>query len=182
MMSPSSQSVDEAYALIGKVAVGFSTIEFHLQFLLSLLLTGKEGSAEAVILFGQKQFSQRIRLLKDLVILKFDEGSRLGHEGIELVNSLEALRVTRNRYVHGYWLVNRHLLVSSGGVRCSETKWHFDKSDQAWKSMQPIDIPLDELRRQIAETQTVFERIHGAIAEIKKENSVSPSSITPGKT
>ena len=52
--------VTEAYALVGAVSTGFATIEFHLQFLLSVLISGKELAPEAMLVLRQKQFGQRI--------------------------------------------------------------------------------------------------------------------------
>lgn len=98
--------VTEAYTLVGAVSTGFATIEFHLQFLLSVLISGKELAPEAMLVLRQKQFGQRIELLKDLVTLRLPKDTDLRQRGLALVAALSALRDTRNLYVHGYWLIN----------------------------------------------------------------------------
>jgi hypothetical protein len=163
------QIVTKAFALVGTVATGFSTIEFHLQFLLSTLICGKENAPEAMLVLKQKQFGQRIELLKDLVTLKLPKDSELRRKGVELVAALNTLRETRNLYVHGYWLINYPVILSSGGIRCSETKWRFNKDDESWTSMTTRDISLDDLRKQITETDSVFGQIHALIKQIHEQ-------------
>lgn len=152
--------VTEAYSLVGGVATGFSALEFHLQFVLSTLISGNEVSSEAMLAIRQKQFGQRIELLKDLVILRFPRGSKLRAQGIALVSSLNKLREKRNLYVHGYWLINYPLLASTGGVSCSDTKWRFDRKTESWTSMKTYDISLSELRRQITATGKLFKELY----------------------
>jgi hypothetical protein len=163
------ERVTEAYALVGAVATGFSALEFHLQFVLCLLISGKEVSPEAILATRTKSFGQKIELLKDLIELRFPKDSDLRRVGSELVAELNALREKRNLYVHGYWLINYQLLVSTGGVRCSDTKWRFDKQAESWKSMQTFDISLDDLRKEGKATGALFTQLHSFNDRLRKE-------------
>jgi len=154
------EQVTEAYALVGAASTGFATLEFHIQFILVLLISSKVVSPEAFISVREKQFSQKIRLLKDLIILRFPATSDLRTKGINLVKQLDALRGTRNLYIHGYWLINYQLLLSTGGVRCSDTRWYFDKKDESWSSMKKHDIPIAALKKQITDTGEIFKELH----------------------
>jgi hypothetical protein len=138
MSKSERQHVTEAYAHVGAVATGFAALEFHLQFVLSILISGKEVSPEALLVIRSQPFGQKIELLKELVELRFPQQSDLRRLGIELGTELDALRKRRNLYVHGYWLINHQLLVATGGVRCSDTKWRFERRTRSWKIMEPI--------------------------------------------
>jgi len=183
-MSPHKEAaaqkiVTEAYAMVGTVATGFSTIEFHLQFLLSTLISGKEAAPEAMLVLKDKQFRQRIELLKDLVTLRLKKGSELRRKGMELVAALNSLRKTRNFYVHGYWLINYPTILSTGGVRCSDPTWQFNKDDESWTSMTTRDISLADLRKQITQTGRVFEQIHELIKQIHNQLIVPKQVLKP---
>ena len=172
------EQVTEAYALVGAVSTGFATLEFHLQFILVLLITSKEASPEAFVTLRERQFSQKIRLLKDLIILRTPQKSDLRTKGNQLVKRLDALRETRNLYIHGYWLINYPLLLSTGGVRCSDTRWRFDKKTEAWTTMETHDIALSILRNQIAETGELYKELHSYNALIRDYLSESNKKQT----
>jgi hypothetical protein len=166
--------VTEAFALVGAVATGFATIEFHLQFLLSTLLCGKELAFEAMLDFRRKTFAQRIEMLNELVASRLPEGTPLLRSGEELVTALTTLRETRNLYVHGYWLINYPLLISTGGVRCSDTQWRSNPEDESWQTMNTLDISLGDLQKQIEDTGKVYGQIHALIAAIREQSPPQP--------
>lgn len=166
--------VTEAFALVGAVATGFATIEFHLQFLLSTLLCGKELALEAMLDFRRKTFAQRIEMLNELVASRLPEGTSLRRSGEEPVTTLTTLRKTRNLYVHGYWLINYPLLISTGGVRCSDTKWRSNPEDDSWQTMTTLDISLGDLQKQIEDTGKVYGQIHALIAAIREQSPPQP--------
>jgi hypothetical protein len=161
--------VQHAYALIGGVAAGFSTVDFHLQFLLSVLITGKEASPQALLVLRQNTFAQKIHLLQELLNLNFpQEKSELRSRGKKLVSTLDTIRGKRNLYVHGYWLVNYQLIASTGGVRVSDTKWRYDRKAKSRSCMDSHDISLEELRHQIVATKDLFEELLSFIAAVRE--------------
>jgi hypothetical protein len=161
--------VQEAYSLVGGVATGFSTLDFHLQFLLSVLVSGKEASPQAILVLRQKTFGQKIQLLEDIVSLNFPRGSQLRSRGQTLVKALNKLREKRNLYIHGYWLINYEVIASTGGVRCSDTKWRFDKKTDSWTSMPTHDISFRELRNYIQTTGDLFKELYSFNDAVLKE-------------
>lgn len=161
--------VMEAHALVGAVSTGFSSLEFHLQFVLVLLASSKELSSETIILLRDRQFAQKIRLLKDLVNFRFPNGSELRKQGLAIVKRLDALRQKRNLYVHGYWLINYELISTIGGVRCSNTRWRFDKKTENWITMESTDIPLESLREQISENKSIFDDLYTFNENVRTE-------------
>lgn len=142
---PKELLVMKAYALIGVVASNFATLEFRLQFLLGVLVSGQVISPEATILVGNKSFSEKIRVLNEMAILRIIRGSPLRSRTAILVRQLENLRNTRNMFIHGYWLVNYPLLLTTGGVSCANPKWRFNAKTEEWNSMASKEISLDEL-------------------------------------
>jgi hypothetical protein len=103
--------VTEAYALVGHVATGFAALEFHLQFLVSFLISGKELSPEAVLVIRKQQFAERLDVLKDLARLRLPAGTELRTKTLELIDELNSLREKRNLHIHGFWLINYPLVV-----------------------------------------------------------------------
>jgi hypothetical protein len=169
MSKAEHQQVMEAYAHVGAVATGFATLEFHLQFVLSVMISRREVSPEALLVTRSKTFGQKIELLRELIQLRLPKGSDLHRIGIELASELDALRKKRNLYIHGYWLINYHVLASTGGVRCSDTKWRFDKKTDSWKTMETTDISLAELRKQGKATGALFKKLHDFNNRLLKE-------------
>ncbi len=155
-----------AYALIGHAASSFATLEFRLQFLLGMLVTGKVISPEVAILAGNKTFAEKIRVLKEMAILRIPKSSPLRGRVTTLVNQLEALRNTRNKFIHGFWLVNYPLVATTGGVTCSDPKWRFNEKTEEWKSMGSESISLKHLEttsrtigREIDEIQAITKAL-----------------------
>ena len=161
--------VTEAYALVGHVATGFAALEFHLQFLVSFLISGKELSPEAILTTRKQQFAERLDLLKDLARLRLPAGTGLRTKALELIDELNALREKRNLHIHGCWLVNYPLVAFDKIVRVSDPRWRFNKEDESWHSMGTTDIPLDTLRDQTHQIAKLVERVHALIQEIKTE-------------
>jgi hypothetical protein len=167
--------VENAYALIGGVAIAFSTIDFHLQFLLSVLITGKDSSPQALLVLRQIGFAQKIQLLQELLNLNFpEEKSELRIRGEKLVSALNNIRGKRNLYVHGFWLVNYPLMASTGGVRVSDTKWRYDKSAKSWTCLESHDISPAELRQQIVAAKELYDELLSFIAVVKEQQDLHP--------
>jgi len=154
------EAVTEAFALVGGISTGFASLEFHLQFILVLFISGKEDSSEAFLTIRDRQFSQKIQLLKDFVVLKFPKGDDLRTEGLALVKTLDSLRMKRNLFIHGYWLINEGVLATTGGIRCSDTRWKFDKKTEEWASLETHDFSLTELHKQIRENKAAFDALY----------------------
>jgi hypothetical protein len=159
--------VTEAYALVGHVATGFAALEFHLQFLVSFLISGKELSPEAILTTRKQHLAERLDLLKDLTRLRLPAGSDVRTKALELIDDLNALRETRNLHIHGFWLINYPLVAFDKIVRVSDPRWRFNKEDESWHSMGTKDIPIETLRNQTHQIAQLIERIHALIQEIK---------------
>ena len=159
--------VTEAYALVGHVATGFAALEFHLQFLVSFLISRKALSPEAILATRKQQFAGRLDLLKDLARLRLPAGTDLRTKALALIDELDALREKRNLHIHGFWLINYPLVAFHKIVRVSDPRWHFNKEDESWHSMGTTDIPLDTLRDQTHQIGELIKRVHALIQEIK---------------
>lgn len=162
-----SNAVTNAYALLGRAAAGYAALEFHLQFLLSMLISGHELTAEAVLLIKDKNFSQRISTLREFTLLRIPRNLPLRQKALDLVRDLDAARKKRNLFIHGYWLVNYPLIASTGSIRCSDTHWSFDPEKDNWKSMATTDYPLATLEDIIKNTAELTQRVHRLLAELR---------------
>jgi hypothetical protein len=169
-------AVMRAYALVGRAAADFATLEFHLQFLTSFLISGKHLSPEAVILTRLHTFADKIQLIREFVPFRFPKENPLRARVLKLVDDLSALRERRNFFIHGYWLINWQLIISEGLIRCSDPKWRFDNKTEEWKSMQSHDIRFDELEDLIRSIGATTHEAHGVLKELEKNNGGEQSA------
>jgi hypothetical protein len=184
LTDPKEESVLKAYALVGRAATGFSALEFHLQFLVSALITGKPLAIEAVILTQRSSFAQKIQLLRDFIPIRFIKGNPFREPAIKLAEDLDALREDRNLFIHGCWLINWQIIAAEGLIRCSDPKWRRDKNEE-WKSMTSQDFPfarLEELiKRTISITEEVGQIVHSFEKNVEKADTEkgAPSGAPP---
>ena len=157
---------------------GFAALEFHLQFLVNFLISGKELSPEAMVTTRKQQFAERLDLLKDLARLRLSAGTHLRNKTLELIDELNCLRETRNLHIHGFWLINYPLVAFYKIVRVSDPRWRFKKEDESWHSMGTTDILLDTLRNQARNIAQLIERIHALINEIKETDFPKSNAAT----
>lgn len=162
----------DAFALLGVCAAQFSALEFHTQFLLSLLATGKELSVETVILTRRRTFADKIDFIRHLAQVREPEHPDLAKRISALADALDALRARRNSFIHGFWLIN-DFVIAEGVVRCSDTNWKYDKKTQSWSSMSTEDIPLEEFYAIPSCVAAVIEELHMLIAELKVRKSAT---------
>jgi hypothetical protein len=167
----------DGFWLLGICAAQFSALEFHTQFLLSLLATGKQLSVETVILTRRRTFADKIDFIRHLAQLREPEYPELAKRIMTLADTLDTLRARRNSFIHGYWLINEYV-IAEGVVRCSDTNWKYDKKTQSWNSMSTEDIPLDEFYAIPNHVAGVIEEVHTVTAQLaalqpKRENPIA---------
>ena len=158
----------QAYALIGHAASSFATLEFQLQFLLGMLVSGKALSPEVAILMGNNTFAEKIRVLKEMAILRIPKGSPLRDRMSKLVHQLNSLRNTRNKFIHGCWLVNYPLVLSTGGVTCSDPKCRFNEKEEEWRAMKSESISLKHLETTSHAIRHAIDEIHAITGELER--------------
>jgi hypothetical protein len=173
MRDSKEDSVMQAYALVGRAAADFATLEFHLQFLTSFLATGKRLSPEAVILTRRYTFSDKIQLIREITPFRFPKDSPIRQCLSNLASDLDTLRERRNFFIHGYWLINWQLIYSEGLIRCSDPKWRFDKKTEGWTSMQSHDITFEDLENLIRKIASTIGETHNALSMIEEWEKAS---------
>jgi len=159
-------SVVRAYALLGLCATQFSALEFHIQFLLSFLHMGREFAVETVVFTRRSSFYQKISLITELLRLRLHDMPQLLTSGIAFTEDLQAYRQKRNLFIHGYWLVNR-FLVMDGIVRVSDTSWEYNDKEISYRAMKSIDIPLSELEALPGKIGSLIQQGHELLKAVK---------------
>lgn len=177
---PKELLVMKAYALIGVVATNFATLEFQLQFLIGALVSGRVMSAEVMILIGNKSFSEKIRVMNEMAILRIAKVSPLRSRTAILIRQLETLRNTRNMFIHGYWLVNYPLILTTGGVSCANPKWRFNAKTEEWKSMDSKAITLEELENINQSIVHAIEEMSSISKALEAEQKQKAEQAGPG--
>lgn len=159
--------VVRAYALLGLCATKFSALEFHIQFLLSYLHMGRELAVETVVFTRRSSFSDKISLISELLRLRLHGQPDLLGTGLSLAADLEKCRESRNLFIHGYWLVNRPLIIQ-GFLRVSNPRWRYREKEASYTAMDSVDFALADLEilpRTICE---LIERLHNLLSTLKR--------------
>src|SRR5205085_2492527 len=155
-----------AYAILGLCATQFSALEFHIQSLLSFLHMGRELAVETVVFTRRSTFYQKISLIAELLRLRLHDHPELLKSGLSLTDDLQAYRLKRNLFMHGYWLVNR-FVISEGLLRVSDTSWNYNEKETSYAAMNSIDMPLPELEALPAKIGGLIERSHNLLKALK---------------
>lgn len=171
-MSDTPPKTDEpdvvrAYAVLGLCATKFSALEFHIQFLLSFLHMGRELAVETVVFTRRSSFYQKISLITELLRLRLHDQPDLLSSGIALTTDLQTYRHKRNLFIHGYWLVNRPLIMQ-GLLRVSDTSWDYNEKEASYTAMSSIDMPLSELEALPGTIGGLIERSHELLKALKE--------------
>lgn len=156
-----------AYALVGVCATQYSALEFHIQFLLSFLHMGNELAIETVVLARNSSLAQKIRLIREFLGIRILSDPDLLEKGLQLVREIEARRKQRNLFIHGYWLINKPLVLS-GLVRVSDTSWQYNEEKTEYHAMGTQDITLPQLEEIPRAIGMLIDRTHGFINDMKE--------------
>jgi hypothetical protein len=159
-------NVLRAYALLGLCATQFSALEFHIQFLLSFLHMGREIAVETIVFTRRSSFSHKIALITELLRLRLHDQPEMLAKGISLTTDLQAYRKKRNLFIHGYWLVNRPLILR-GLLRVSDTSWDYNQKEISYTAMDSIDMPLPELEALPGRIGELIDRSHELLKSLK---------------
>jgi hypothetical protein len=162
--------VVRAYAILGLCATQFSALEFHIQFLLSFLHMGRELAVESVVFTRRSSFYQKISLITELLRLRLHDQPELLQSGLSLTADLQTYRQKRNLFIHGYWLVNRPLIIQ-GLLRVSDTTWGYNEKETSYSAMKSIDMPLPELEALPAKIGELIERSHKLLEALKTHHA-----------
>ena len=179
MPEPSNDpDVTRAYAWVGVCAIQYSALEFHLQFLLSFLHMGKELAIETVVFSRNSSLAHKIKLVRELLMIRINSDPDLLERGLQLVREIEAKRKQRNLFIHGYWLINKPLLLS-GIIRVSDTSWQYDEKNIEYRAMGSQDITPSQLEDIPQAINLLIDRIGEYIKDAKvyikkRQNSNSP--------
>jgi hypothetical protein len=159
-----------AYAILGLCATQFSALEFHIQFLLSFLHMGRELAVETVVFTRRATFYQKISLIAELLRLRLHDQPELLQSGLSLTVDLQAYRQKRNLFIHGYWLVNRFVIMDAL-LRVSDTSWDYNKEEASYSAMTSIDMPLADLEALPGKIGELIDRCHSLLEALKTHAS-----------
>ncbi len=157
----------KVFAHIGLCATQYATLEFHTQFLLSYLHTGKELSLETIIFTRQTSFGEKLKLIKEFAAYRLNQHPDVCNKVLALASDIDKQRDRRNHFIHGYWLVNEFVIMK-GIVRVSDTKWKYNKDRVEYRAMETTDISLADLEKLPTEIGGLIQRMHQLINELKK--------------
>jgi len=157
-MSEENPEVVKVFAQIGLCATQYATLEFHTQFLLSYLHTGKEMSLETVIFTRQASFAEKLKLIKEFAAYRLNKHPDICNKVLALASDIDKQRERRNLFIHGFWLVNE-VVIMEGLVRVSDTKWKYNKDRVEYRAMETTDISLADLKKLPVEINELIRRI-----------------------
>jgi hypothetical protein len=127
---------------------------------------GRELAVETVVFTRRSSFYQKISLITELLRLRLHDQPVLLAFGIALTADLQTFRQKRNLFIHGYWLVNRPLIMQ-GLLRVSDTSWDYNEKETSYTAMSSIDMPLSELEALPGTIGGLIERSHELLKALK---------------
>lgn len=179
MTSGSSDHVLRAYAIIGRAAAAFSTLEYELQYLLSLMVTGNTISAEGIILLADKPFRQKIEILNKFIPVRLSQTNPLRQRCNEYVKAIDQLRKERNYFIHGIWTVDTPEHIEQEIITLSDTRWTFDEQENLYSTINPkimkygdIDAIASRVERAREMTDELIDLVK---AELYRRRAASPN-------
>jgi hypothetical protein len=140
---------------------------------------GRELAVETVVFTRRSSFYQKISLIVELLRLRLHDQPELLKPGLSLTADLQTYRQKRNLFIHGYWLVNRFLIMD-GLLRVSDTSWDYNEKETSYSAMNSIDMPLPELEALPAQIGGLIERSHNLLEALKAHyTSKAPKTNQP---
>lgn len=132
----------ELYAAIGELAVAFSNLQHNVLRVLDVLAGGEVFLGP--ILLNDLSISRVLDHMEKYIKARLRENPDLRKRAETLVRDVHKVRVDRNRFIHGLWLITDDLLAT-GRVICLQYKFHYDKKTDQWKYFQDHRFTLNQL-------------------------------------
>ena len=152
----------ELYAVIGELAVAFSNLEHNILRVLEVLAGGEAFLGP--ILLNDLSISRVLDHMRTYIKVRLRDDPDLRKRAETLVRDVEKVRVDRNRFIHGLWLIDDDLLTSEP-VICLQFKLHFDKGTDQWKYSHDHRYTLNEL----AFSAATILALCGEVAQLAKD-------------
>lgn len=153
------------YSKLGKLAAGFSTLEFWLGNALCQLINKDQFVAKTVI--EDVTFSKRIQMLK--LLGRFHRGIK--KETNELSKELDKIRVTRNLFIHGQWAgpvkteTGYSIIVDDRKIKYSEVD---DRCEWKMGEMNVLKKEeIDELETVVTAIISSLEKLTNRLSEME---------------
>jgi hypothetical protein len=161
-----NQNVNSIYEIIGKLAVGYSELEYLTERVLTLMIAQNDFMVEP-LLVRPLSFSRKIEMIEHCIVYHFsgDQNNKNKHK--DLLSRIDNMRTLRNNLIHGDWLIdeyerNKNHVI----VRNYKLKYH--KKDNYWTDLKEDRYTIDQLNKKHKELQAIIEEIRLSIPEYEK--------------
>ena len=161
-----NQDVNSIHEVIGKLAVGYSELEYLTEQVLTLMIAQNDFMVEP-LLVRPLSFSRKIEMIEHCIIYHFSDDPDNKNKHKVLFSRIDNMRTLRNNLIHGDWLIdeyerNKNHVI----VRNYKLKYH--KKDDYWTELKVDRYTIDKLNNKHKELQAIIEEIRLSIPEYEK--------------
>jgi hypothetical protein len=144
------------YHTFGVLTVAFAGLEADLRDLIAGIAFG-DDSISASAFLDSSQLATNLRILSKISRRYWDKEK----EFIEIIGSIEAIRETRNLFIHGLWH-SRNFGEPNGFATVTDLKTTFKREDtvKKWAHSQSYNYSIDDF-------QALLDLINGAVKKIE---------------
>jgi hypothetical protein len=141
------------------VAMKFAYLEWEVQELLGDIIDSGEGLGVGMLACDNYSFAKKIDKLKELAEFRLYEDKELTNLILELCIKIGDVRVVRNSFVHGNWMMsdklieNKKMFLQSGSYRKCKRKssvfWGISIDEWSIADFNELSHRIDEIYFQI---------------------------------
>ena len=150
------------------IAMKFAYLEWEVQQLLGDLIDNCEGFGVGMLACDDYSFARKIDKLKELTEFRLYRDEKLTNLILELCVKIGGVRVVRNSFVHGNWMMsdklikNEKLFLQSGSYRKHNREgivnWGIRIDEWSIADFNKLSHQIDEILIQIEEFQKTYNK------------------------
>lgn len=140
----------------GVLTSTFSRMEAKLRMLISGIAFG-DNSIVASAFLDSSQLIENLRILKKISRQYWDEESQIN----EIISSIEAIRETRNLFIHGLWDSNNFGELD-GFASATDIRTTFQRkneSSRSWEHSQTTNFTINDFQRILDSINEIISKI-----------------------
>ncbi len=159
-------SVNSAYEVIGKLAIGFSRLEYLTEHVLTLMIAQNDFMVEP-LLVRPLSFFRKIEMIKSCIDYHFadEPGNKEKHK--DLFSRIDKMRTLRNSLIHGEWAIDEYER-NKGCIIVRNYKLKYQKSDDYWTDLQEDRYTVDKLNKNHKELEEIIKEIELFLPKYEK--------------
>jgi hypothetical protein len=159
---------EKFYSAFGVLTVAFSRMEADLRMLIAgIAFDGNAVVASAFL--DSSQLNENIKILRKLSRRSWEEEDQL----LEIAKAAEAIRETRNLFIHGIWLPNS-FGEPDGFATVTDIRTTFERDEEkrSWSHSQTKRFSLSDFQKVLDSVIEISDKIEKACNRFESEKDI----------